>query len=110
MRQYIIDELRIEDYEKIKAYLEKHFDVSQIPGVYWIPIDPNYLTDIQASHIDCQPFYFAVDLEPDHISCELLVRTKKKIKCECIEYADIEQRNWIIQIIDTIFEKNGIIF
>lgn len=110
MRQYVIDELRIEDYEKIKAYLDGRFDVSEIPGIYWIPLDPDYLTDIQASHIDCQPYYFAADLEPGRIACELLVRTKKKIKCECIEYATIEQRNWIIRFIDTIIEKNGIIF
>lgn len=110
MRQYVIDELRIEDYDKIKAYLEDHFGPAGIPDVYWIPLEPEYYNDNQKKHVDCQPFYFAVDLEKDRLSCELLVRTKKNIRCCCTEYASKDQRNWIIESIDSIFQKNGIIF
>ncbi len=110
MRQYVIDELRIEDIEKIKAYLDKNYSISEMTGVYWIPVDSDILTEIQVLHTDCQPYYFAVELESDKISCELLVRTKKKINCSCMVYATREQRDRIIQLIDTIFEKNKIIF
>ena len=110
MRQYVIDELRIEDYDKIKAWLDDHFGPAGIPGVYWIPITPEFYTDNQKKHVDCQPFYFAVDIEQDRLSCELLIRTKKKIKCDCMEYASKDQRDWVIEVIDSIFQKNGIIY
>lgn len=110
MRQYVIDELRIEDYEKIKSSLDENFGHSGMTDVYWIPLDPEYLTDIQKKHAECQPFYFTIDLEKDRLSCELLVRTKKTMKCDCIAYASNEQRDWLIEIIDSLFQKNGIIY
>ena len=60
---------------------------------------------IQAEHKECQPFYFALDIEPNVVSCELLVRSRSTIKCNCTNYATESQRNWIIQFADSIFEK-----
>ncbi len=108
MKQYVIDELRPDDYEKLKAYLDAYYGPSRIGGIYWIPIEEEYLSEIQMTHKDCRPFYFAVDLEPSSIACELLVRTQKRIRCDCIGYATQLQRNRVINIIDTIFEKLSI--
>ncbi|RZB30355.1 MAG: hypothetical protein SRB1_02635 [Desulfobacteraceae bacterium Eth-SRB1] len=105
MKQYVIDELRPADYKKIKAYLDENFDSSSMDGLYWILLDQEMLTDIQVEHTECQPFYFAIDIEPKLVSCELLVRSKNIIRCSCIGYATELQRNWIIQVIDSIFEK-----
>lgn len=105
MKQYVIDELRIEDHEKIKTYFDDHFKVSEIGEIYWVHLDPEMLSEIQVSHHECKPFYFAVELEPDKISCELLVRTGNRIRCDCIRYATESQRNWLICLIDTILEK-----
>ena len=105
MKQYVIDELRLEDYEKIKSYFDENFEPSNVNGLYWIYLDQNNLTEIQTSHEDCQPFYVAVDLEEDKISCELLVRTGSRIRCDCICYATEAQRDWLIRLIDTILEK-----
>ncbi len=109
MRQYVIDEIRFGDYEKIKDYLEKNFGPSEMGSIYWIPLDKDIYNDRQKEHEDCQPFYFAIDLEEDRISCELLVRTKKSMKCNCMAFADEQQRNWVIIFIDSIFERLGII-
>ena len=109
MKQYVIDELRPEDYEQLKAYLDEHYGPSRIGGIYWIPFEEEYLSEIQIEHKDCQPFYFAVDLESNRIACELLVRTQKKVRCDCIRYATQLQRNRIIHIIDAILEKLSII-
>ena len=68
------------------------------------PIKENLLSDIQRSHDDCQPFFFAIALEPDQLSCELLVRTRAKMSCDCIAYATLEQRNWIIDWADNLFQ------
>jgi len=105
MKQYVIDELRKEDHKKIKAYLDENFDSSVINGIYWIPVDRDIITEIQAEHKDCQPFFFAINLEPNLIAFELLVRTKNKIRCSCISYATEKQRNWLIGFADSIFDK-----
>ncbi|MCP4349400.1 MAG: hypothetical protein GY795_28300 [Desulfobacterales bacterium] len=109
MKQYVIDELRIQDYEKIRDYLDNNFTSSDVGGIYWIPIDQDILTNEQAEHTECQPFYFAVDLEQNLMACELLVRSKSRMKCSCIGYATENQRNWFIRFIDAMFERLEII-
>ncbi len=104
MKQYVIDELRLIDYELVKAYLEDNFSYSDVDGIYWIQLDQNILTKIQAEHTDCQPFYFAVDLEPNFITFELLIRTKKRIRCDCMGYATEKQRNWLIRLADAMLD------
>ncbi|MBU1182312.1 MAG: hypothetical protein KKE00_04655 [Proteobacteria bacterium] len=105
MKQYVIDELRYNDYEKVKLYLDENLGASEIEGVYWLPFEKRLLTDEQASHNECQPLFFVIDLRPERISCELLVRTKNRIKCTCIGYATEKQRNWLIQYIDDILKQ-----
>ncbi len=108
MKQYVIDELRPEDYETIKTYMDENYGFSKIDGIYWIPLGKDILSETQKNHVKCQPFYFAVDLEPNHMACELLVRTKENMRCNCINYATEKQRNWFIQLTDAIFEKIGV--
>jgi len=104
MKQYVIDELRPIDYKLVKAYLEENFSSSDVDGIYWIQLDQNILTEIQVEHTNCQPFYFAVELEPNFITFELLIRTKKRIRCDCMGYATEKQRNWLIRLADSIFD------
>lgn len=107
MKQYVIDELRPGDYKKIRTYLDDNFGFSGVEGLYKIPIDPENLDDIQVGHIQCQPHYFAIDLEPDRLVCELLVRTDSRIRCDCIGYATEKQRNWFIEFVELImYELN----
>ena len=109
MKQYVIDELRPDDYKNLKAYLDESFNSSNINGIYWIPLDQENLTDIQAEHTECQPFYFAIELNPDILACELLVRTKSRVRCDCISYATEKQLNWLIKFVDGMLDKLGII-
>ena len=106
MKQYIIDELRYNDYEKVKLYLDENLGASsEIGGIYWLPIDKEILTGEQAAHTECLPLFFVIDLKPELISCELLVRTKNRIKCSCIDYATEKQRNWLIQYTDDMLKQ-----
>ena len=105
MKQYVIDELRYKDFEKIKDYFDKHFEASEIGGIYWVNLDQEILTETQISHNECRPFYFAIELQPEKVSCEFLVRAGSKIRCNCIGYATEVQRNWFIRLIDTVLEK-----
>lgn len=105
MKQYVVDELRPADYKKVKAHLDGTLQAGSIDGVYWIPVADILMTPDQAGHTECFPLCFAVELEPDRLICELLVRTQKRMRCSCIGYATETQRNWVIQVIDRIFEK-----
>lgn len=108
MKQYVIDELRPTEHKKINAYLDKKLGSPALNGIYWMPLEPSYYNEVQAEHTPCQPFYIAIELEPNKIICELLIRTKSRVRCNCISYATERQRNWIIDIVDAIFDELGI--
>lgn len=108
MKQYLIDGLRLTDYQKLKAYLDKYLESSPLGGIYWLELDRELLTPIQKSHEGCHPHVLALILEATYLSCEFLVRIKKNIKCDCMGYATREQRDWIIDQADAIIEKLGI--
>lgn len=105
MKQYLIDELRLEDYEKIKTYLDDNIKKSPVEGLYWIPLAPEQLAASQAAHPECGPHYFALELQEDRIACEFLVRAEQIIRCSCIGYATPAQRNWLMDAVDAILEK-----
>ena len=105
MKQYVIDELRPEDYEALKNYLDEQFGQAEMDGIYWIPVATQLLTDIQLQHEECRPHFLALDLDPGRIACELLVRTKNRLRCDCIQYASEQQRNWLIELIDNMFNR-----
>jgi len=109
MKQYIIDELRLEDHAKIKAFFDEHFDKSGMGEIYWVPLDKGLFTDVQIKHVECHPFYFAVVLKPESVAFEMLVRTKNSIGCDCMAYATATQREWLIRFADSIFEQLEII-
>lgn len=108
MKQYVVDELRLEDYGKVKSYLDENFESSALGGLYWIPVEEELLTDLQASHAECRPHYFSLELEEDRLFCELLVRTRKNLQCDCMAYATVDQRNWLIDKVDLMIEKIGV--
>lgn len=104
MKQYVIDELRPADYNKLKTYLDERYGPPAMNGIYWIPLAADVLTEIQFEHTECRPQCFAVDLDESRLACELLARSKNRMRCDCIHYATESQRNWLIGKIDSIFE------
>lgn len=105
MKQYLIDELRSTDYQKLKKYFDDTFGPAEMDGIYWIPLDPGLLTENQAAHSECQPFYVAVVLEAEQLACELLIRTHHQVRCSCIDYASESQRSWLFNMVDGIFHQ-----
>ncbi|RJQ62406.1 MAG: hypothetical protein C4530_04945 [Desulfobacteraceae bacterium] len=104
MKQYVVDELRPADYEKVKRHLDDTAETGSLDGVYWIPVRTSLLTPEQARHKDCHPLCFALCLDRDRLCCELLLRTHHRIRCTCIDYATVKQRNWIIRQVDAMFK------
>lgn len=104
MKQYVIDEIRPHEHQTLKAYLDERFGDPTMDGVYWIPVEKALLSPRQRAHDECQPFFFALELLPQSLAVELLVRTRQRIRCDCIAYATEAQRNWIINTVDAVFE------
>jgi hypothetical protein len=108
MKQYLIDEIRPDEHHKIRTYLEETYGAPELGNLFWVPLEAEILSAVQAEHSDCQPFYFAIELEETSLHCELLVRTRNRMRCNCIAYANRTQRNWFIDCIDQMFESLGI--
>ena len=102
MKQYVIDELRFADYEKIKPYLDDKLGAAGIGNIYWIEVEDHLLTPLQQSHNACRPFFFGLELEPDRLCCELLVRSRSQVRCDCFGYATKEQFSWLVDTIDAM--------
>jgi hypothetical protein len=105
MKQYLIDELRPSDHDKLETLLGARYGQPDLGGVYWVPIRPEHYSEMQAAHGDCQPFYFAVELQERWMACELLVRTRQRLRCDCIAYATQRQRDWLMRTIDGIIDE-----
>ncbi len=89
--------------------MDTHFTVAEFDGLYWLTLDEAMYAGSQISHTDCQPYYFALELLSDRLICELLVRTNKQMRCQCIQYATESQRNWLIKAVDALFDRLEII-
>jgi len=105
MKQYVIDELRLGDYSKLVSYLGEKLGAPRVSGLYKLPLSSENLSDTQSAHIRCRPFYFAIDLGPDRMACEFLVRTDQRARCDCVGYATEQQRNWLIRFADTMLSR-----
>jgi len=105
MKQYVIDQLREYDFLALEAHLNDHAEGGDLPGIYWVPIPQELYEVTQSEHADCQPFYFAVSLDRRAISFELLIRTRLRLRCGCIRYANRAQRDYILAYADGLFEQ-----
>ncbi len=108
MKQYVVDEIRSGDFNVLKSYLDEYYGPAHLNGIYRVPLDPALYSECQQAHADCAPFYFALELKPDALCCEFLVRSENRIRCDCIANALPDQRNWLIELIDSVFERLSI--
>lgn len=109
MKHYAIDELRYQDYEKLRDYLPTRFPGGGLPGIFRIPLGPEHLSREQAAHVQCHPFYCTVELEENKVTVEFLVRSENRLRCSCVGYAGESTRLWLMRLMDEIFEDLGLI-
>ncbi len=105
MKQYVIDQLREQDYYDILDYLNENADKTMVEEVFWVNLPEELYSDLQHSHTDCHPFYFAVNLNRNRVSFEWLIRSRQSLRCNCIAYATPEQRDYIIDWADKILAE-----
>ena len=105
MKQYVIDQLRQQDIEALADHLGRQLGPPALERVYWLPLDPEYYSALQASHEDCHPLFFALQLKPGAFVGEFLVRTHQRVRCDCMAYANEAQRNWLISMMDDLIQQ-----
>jgi len=105
MLQFVIDELNPPKREKAAAYLQEKCLAGPIADIYWLQVPQDILSTEQESHTSCAPFYFSMELLDTSIHFELLIRSSSNLHCSCISYTTPEQRNFILQFIDTMTES-----
>lgn len=105
MKQYVIDQLRQGDFLKLEEYFDGNSEAGDLPGIYWVLVPESLYEELQLEHKECQPFYFAVSLEHQSLSFELLIRTRNRLRCGCIKYANKSQREYILDYADGLFEE-----
>ncbi len=105
MKQYVIDQLRESDYNRIRDYLMNHAESAAMEGIYYVDLPDTLYTDLQRSHDHCQPYYFAVNLTRKQVGFEWLIRSRNKLRCACIGYATQAQRDYIIDYADGILDR-----
>jgi len=108
MKQYVIDQLRESDYLEILDFLERNARSTFMEGLFQLDLPRHLYSDIQLDHRDCQPYYIAVNLNRNRVAFEWLIRSREKLRCQCIAYADPGQRSYIINFADGMLEQLGI--
>ena len=108
MRQYVIDELRGDDLERVLEYLNKHCERSELNNLFWLRIPDDMLSPDQYTHTDCQPHCAGIEVGDRFVSFEMLVRSRKSLKCSCIAFATPQQRQFILSFADRLVEETGI--
>jgi len=103
MRLFQINELKDDEKNKIKAYLEKITAKSDLDTLFWLEIPEEFLDDEQKNHKECMPFCFAIEIGNwDFVNFEFLVRSRNKIRCSCIKFANKQQREFLFDFIDKL--------
>jgi hypothetical protein len=105
MRQLLFDEIREADIKKIKRYLHKKATPSPLGEIFWIDLPEELYDEVQREHKDCQPFYFAAEVGRNYLRIEFLIRSRQRLHCACIRYANKEQRAYILDFADQLLER-----
>ncbi len=104
MKQYLLDEIRRDDLEPIRAYLNGHAAPSSLEGIWWVDLSEDLLGPEQYAHAEHRPFRFAVELGDDFLRFEFLIRSRETMRCACIAYATRPQRDFILAFADRLVE------
>ncbi len=108
MQQYIVDELRGNEIERIIAYLKRSCEKSALDNLFWLELPDDILTPLQYEHRDCRPFCIGIEVAEDKVIFEMLVRSRQKLRCSCISYASNQQRQFILNFADTLLKESDI--
>ncbi len=105
MKQYVVDQLRLADERRVREFLERRYGPPELGAIFWVPLGEELLSPLQSAHRDCRPHCAALELEAGRLSLELLIRSRRRLRCSCIAYASRAQREWLIAQVDAMLEE-----
>ncbi len=108
MKQYVIDQLNPEEQKRIKEHLDKYCEPAGLDGMYWLHIPEEICSELQQKHKECKPHCIGIELRRRDVRFEFLVRSRNKIRCKCISYANKKQTDFIIEFIENMLKENNI--
>jgi hypothetical protein len=108
MKCYLIDEITVPDMEKIEMFLREKAAMSGMENLFWMEMPGDRLNWLQAQHLECQPYKFAIELGKDWIKVEFLLRGSRDLICPCSGYCDPGQRDFILDYMDNMLGELNI--
>lgn len=97
MRQFLVDEIPHRQMEEIAAYLKERVTSSGLDKIYWLELPPDLLSPVQRDHPNCGPHYLAIELGKDYLKFELLVRSRERLRCDCVNYTTPVQETFLLK-------------
>lgn len=104
MRQFLVDEIPRRLMEEIDAYLKERVVPSGLDKVYWLELPPDLLSPLQRDHPHCGPHYLAIELGKDFVKFEFLVRSRQRLRCDCVHYATPVQETFLLNFAQTLIQ------
>jgi len=104
----VIDELSPMELDNIDSYLKRTLKRGPMIGLYWLEFPDDLLSEAQQGHEEHGPFHVAVEVTRDSIKFELLVRSQTNLHCSCIAHASAVQRQFVLDFVDRMLDKEMI--
>lgn len=109
MRSYHITDLTSEDIRRITDRLRAMELEAGLEGLYWLPVPPTLLSDVQQRHATgCGPYVMGLEVEDDSLRLEFLVRARGVLRCECVHYASPKLETYMMRYLDDLLSQLGV--
>lgn len=108
MRQFLVDEIPHRQMEEIEGYLKEKTVAAGLEKIFWLEIPGNLLSPIQYEHKGCGPHYLAIELGQDFLKFEFLVRSRKRLRCDCVKYVSPAQETFLLNFAQTLIQTLGL--
>jgi len=104
MRQFVLDEIPPQRMEEIESYLKEKAVPSGLEKIFWLEIPPDLLSLVQREHKECGPHYLAVEMGKNFLKFEFLVRSRKRLRCACVQYATQDQEIFLLNFVHSLIQ------
>ena len=108
MKSYLIDEIEVDDLQRIRQFLSEKAISSGLDTLFWVKVSSSLLTPLQQEHLPCQPHVFAVETGQRHVRAELYLRTLRDMRCPCQDYCTPQQARFIIEWVNEMLKDLSI--
>jgi hypothetical protein len=105
VRQLVWDELTGEDVERVRNWLTDNAEPSGLDDIFWVEVPPEFWSESQSEHPDGSPYCFAVEVGPDLVKFEFLIRSRFALRHPATGFATARQRQYILDYSDRLLAE-----